>query len=661
MDATRLKKYQSQLQSRMPLIGGWLQGQAVRSLAEDGSAEAIRILESSAGDGENPSLQEQAVASLAALAKNANVAAQEALCRLVTYRDDPDALEIVRDAGYQPHEEMHRALFYFLTEQWDRYEKLDFDRQLLRQAYQAADAQLRKRIASRARAAGRVDWVDVAAGGKQGRRLSLMTPSEWDAAIDVLTAAKRGGDLWRLAQDAPPRMSVRILNRLHGLAWRPPAGPERDSFTELARLAKAWKDLDYSTFLHHRATLEGHTHDVRCLALRSGLLISGSADNTVRLWNTERARPLKTLTGHTGWVNDLAVTPDGALAASAGRDGRVCLWRLPGGRKIKTLRGKGSIFCLAMHPSGQVLAAGGADGIVRLWKLPDGKELAQLKGHEAGISCLAMSPGGDLLASGSGDSTIRLWTVPGGNSIARLAVHRADEGDGVLCLSVSRSGKLLAGGGTDGTIGVWSLPGGRLQKAIKGFGGAIGSLAITPNDRLLAAGGGDRGVRFWRLPGGRSLQPDDRFTGQPGCISISNDGKLLAGTGGGWDLDSTVKIWRLPGRKPVRTLRGHSRRVICLALSPDGRELFSGSGDGTIRIWSAEAARLASLPASKAALTDLNWAQQVLRTEGLEKAERAALELIVALLRRRMRTDILIDEVSPRRIEAGEFDIEIEG
>src|SRR5205807_9127353 len=67
------------------------------------------------------------------------VEAREALCRLVIDRDDAVARAVAVAAGYAPAEAGQRALFYFLTGQWEAYESLDFDRGLLRAVYRAAD------------------------------------------------------------------------------------------------------------------------------------------------------------------------------------------------------------------------------------------------------------------------------------------------------------------------------------------------------------------------------------------------------------------------------------------------------------------------------------------------------------------------------------------
>jgi WD40 repeat protein len=663
MDAFRIEKYRQQLCGPTPWFGGWLQNQALKTLALDGSAEAVRVLADAVVHAEDESLGAAAMESLQQLAAQENVAAQEALCRLVIHHDLPCARKIVLAKGYVPHEEANRALFFFLTERWDEYESLDFDHRLLRRAYDAGDRRLRTRVAAKARQAGRVEWVEVVAGGTQGRRLGAMTEAEWSTAVTVLEARKRWLDLWRLAQEGPPVWSAQILRRLKKARWRA-KDAERAGFAELARLAQKWPDTDFRYQMHHRATLEGHQHEVRCLAISptGKILASGSADRTVRLWSIPGARLLKTLEGHAGWVNCLAISPDGRVLASAGRDSRICLWRLPSGRPLKTLkRHTQTIFCLAVNPKGDILASGSSDRSVRLWSLPTGEELTTLEGHQRGISALATSPDGQMLASGSADGTVRLWGLPAGRLLKTLDGHRGEELDGVLCLAFSPDGELLASGGVDSTVRLWKLPEGWPLKTLKGHSDNVYGLAIGPDGKLLVSGGGDHAVRLWRLPSGRLAKTLEGHVSASSSLLISPDGRLLATAGGGgWSVDHTVRLWSLEQRRLLRVLDGHTRYVGCLAISPEGQTLASGAGDSTIRLWSAELSKLSKLPVGRARLSDLEWVQATLRAAETSDVEKNALEFIAALIRWRRRADILVDEAAPRVIELGEFDIEIE-
>ena len=69
------------------------------------------------------------------------------------------------------------------------------------------------------------------------------------------------------------------------------------------------------------------------------LLITASADDTVREWNEENGAAVRTLTGHTDYVYALAVSPDGALIASGSFNSEIKVWKTADGKLVKAFLG----------------------------------------------------------------------------------------------------------------------------------------------------------------------------------------------------------------------------------------------------------------------------------------------------------------------------------
>jgi WD40 repeat protein len=664
MDPSQLQKCRERLNNQWPFIGPWIRRQAVQNLQEDGTLEAVQTLAGVLWRNGDTDLRGSALAALRTLARRNNEAAREALCRFVIHHEHPILLQEIVNFGYVPQEESVRAAFFFLTEQWEKYDCLDFDHSLLRAVYEAGNEKLRRRIAAVARDAGRLEWVGIVSGGRQGRRLASMTDAEWRAALNVLHDNERWEEIWRLALEAPPRWSAPMLRRLKTMHWKP-SESDREDFQELTRLAAAWPNDDFRPFLETHCTLRGHSADVRCLAFHpdNRLLATGSGDRTIRLWTLPDGGLQNTLQGHRSQVNCLAVSPDGRVLASGGWDSFAWLWRLPSAQTAVKLDGHSDrVLCLAITPDSELLATGSADCAIQLWRLPEGRNFKMLEGHSSGILELAVSPDGRLLASAGGDSTVGLWSLPDGKSLATLRGHRDGEMDAVLCLAISPDGKLLATGGTDWVIHLWSLPGAQHLQTLEGHFGQVSCLAFSRDSKVLASGGGDNTIRFWHLPEGRLRETLDAHSGEVTRLVVTGDGSLLASTSGdGISHDHSVRLWDLSTHKWLKTLDGHTRCVSCLAASADGQWLASGSGDGTIRLWTSELVRLSRSPVRQTMLTDLSWVQRALRKTGKSEPEIAALTFMDALFRRKHRHDVEIGEGSPCVIGAGEFDIEIEG
>lgn len=94
---------------------------------------------------------------------------------------------------------------------------------------------------------------------------------------------------------------------------------------------------------------EGHTHSILSVAFSpdSRLLVSASADCSVRIWETATGATLRTLRGHTGPVRSVAVSPDSRLIASASRDCTVRLWDLQSGHQRAGFGAHGDVTSVA--------------------------------------------------------------------------------------------------------------------------------------------------------------------------------------------------------------------------------------------------------------------------------------------------------------------------
>ena len=66
------------------------------------------------------------------------------------------------------------------------------------------------------------------------------------------------------------------------------------------------------------------------------LVVSGSDDNTVKIWDAAMGEAKQTLTGHGGSVWSVVFSPDGKLVASGSRDNTVKIWDAATGEAKQT-------------------------------------------------------------------------------------------------------------------------------------------------------------------------------------------------------------------------------------------------------------------------------------------------------------------------------------
>lgn len=526
-----------------------------------------------------------------------------------------------------PRDRVARAQFYFLNEQWDRCAALDLGHNLLYEAYQKADAQLRQRMDEIARSQNCPQWIAAIVVTKQSYSVGH-SDEEWENWITTLTKGKQWEEIWKIARIAPARWSARLLRKLKLYSWIPPEGSEREDFRNLLKLAAAcrWgEDLPEGPC----KILEGHKGSITGLAILPDgqQLISGSVNDNVRRWNLPDGKALEKCGRHTYHANNFAMSPDGKILATANSDsysGCIQLSNLPSGRPIdKRLRSHDNrVSCLAFSPDGQVLASGAADNRVHLWHMPDGSLFQTLEGHEGTIRCLAFSPDGQFLATGSMDKTIRLWSVLDGK------LHHILQGspDKINYLVISPDSQILASGHDDETLMLWRIQDGTLLKTLKGHFFWLSDLAMSQDGKLLISGSADGTIRLWRLPDGRLINTLKGHISQVYRLSISPDGQLLASAG----LDRMVILWSLPDGQLRHTLKGR-KAAVCLTFSPDGRLLVSGEASGTIRVWELFSPSFPNIPPGQIHQDQLNWIEYALHHIQLTDIEKNWLKFLQGL------------------------------
>ncbi len=289
---------------------------------------------------------------------------------------------------------------------------------------------------------------------------------------------------------------------------------------------------------NERSTFKGHGDYVSSVIFSPDgqTLASGSADKTVKLWDTKTGKELVTFKGHGDRVSSLAFSPDGRTLASGSLDKTVKLWDAKTGQELVTLKGHGDhVYSVAFSPDGRTLASGGLDTTVKLWDTKTWQELTTLKGHGGHVSSAAFSPDGRTLASGSEDDTLKLWDTKTGRELATLKGHEGN----VYSVAFSPDGRTLASGSADKTVRLWEVKTARELASLKGHGLYVLSVIFSPDGRTLASGG----------------------------------------------LDKMVKLWDAKTGQELATFKGHRSTVHSVAFSPDGRTLASGSADGTVKLW----------------------------------------------------------------------------
>ncbi|KAF8317500.1 WD40-repeat-containing domain protein [Cantharellus anzutake] len=376
---------------------------------------------------------------------------------------------------------------------------------------------------------------------------------------------------------------------------------------------RPWKEV-YSerekVWRHFAWTLKGHTNGVMCLQYSETLnhpnfpiLMTGSFDRTVRIWDVETGREIGCLRGHQRAIRALQFDEVKLITGSMDKTLKIWNWRT--GECIRTLEGHGEgVTCLTFD--NDVLVSGSVNATVRIWDFrTEGSHT--FHGHRDWINAVVLWDGksaptpGDqcdvpdidskkLLFSASDDRTIRLWDLSTGECIREFTGHMAQ----VQCIKLAYVDD--DGGSESGSISSLHL-GPPVTRPVTHWeeraaahlneGGSASPTSTTVGEHIsprkrgpyavLMSGSLDNTMKMWDIESATCLKT--YFGHTEGLWAVDVDRRHLVSA----SHDRTIKIWDRKEALCKHTLVGHQAAVTCLKLTDD--KIFSGSDDGDIRIW----------------------------------------------------------------------------
>jgi hypothetical protein len=289
----------------------------------------------------------------------------------------------------------------------------------------------------------------------------------------------------------------------------------------------------------------------------------------------------KVLRGHGGDVNAIVFSPNGELLASASNDNTVKLWNVQTGKELRTFQeAQDDVLTVAFNPNGDQLAAGGNEQTIKLWNLNTNVNPQILTGHEGIIHSLTFSPDGRTLVSGSWDKTIRLWALDSASELEQI-----QNDDSIYSVAFSPDGQLIACGSFNETITIWEANTGTLLRTLQGHGmRTVYAVAFHPNSHQIVSGDLSNNVRIWDTHTGDSifiLKGPPKIFGGIVTVTYHPNGRVIASGHG-----DKIKLWNATTGEELQTLGGgEESEVRTVAFSPDGQILASGYDDNTIKLW----------------------------------------------------------------------------
>ena len=284
----------------------------------------------------------------------------------------------------------------------------------------------------------------------------------------------------------------------------------------------------------HIAVLSGHSDWVYSVAFSSDgtLLVSGSRDTTVKLWDVQTGGIVKTFSGHNRVVRSVSILAEAAIIASGSVDGTIQLWNIQTGECQSVIRQQGKVYHVSFSPMEPYHLISRSGSKVRRWNM-NGSQI----GRTADSSGIALSLDGTKFALfNQGIMTVQ-------NSRTEAIMTKFHIPHGLITYCFSPDSKLVTAN-TSGTIHIWDITNSDPHpiEALKGHANHIRALGLSSPSSLISASQ-DGSVKFWQIGTSSINQPETDSTPHPSdeieSITLQANAGIIVTSG----RDGAVRIW----------------------------------------------------------------------------------------------------------------------
>ncbi len=289
------------------------------------------------------------------------------------------------------------------------------------------------------------------------------------------------------------------------------------------------------------------------------------------------ADPTASLDGHTGEVNDIAFSPDGRTLVTGGADDTVRLWDVTTNRQLAEWDTGGDVDDVTFNADGSLIASVSDAHDVVVWDA--GRRVRSDSFTVDDASAVAFSPDGTLLAI-SRSTSVLLWDL----SRSALVGDPLSQTELITAMAFSPDGTLVVA--ADRSVFGWNFVSGERTGLVVRTAGYPSDIAFAGDDSTMAVADGTGTVVLWDLEGGRRTgeltTEDDSLVDS---VVFARDGVL--GTDGYHFLaeqGTYLRRWDVSGRRELTEVAVPEDST-GFALSPDGRTLVTAEKTGRVLLY----------------------------------------------------------------------------
>jgi WD40 repeat protein/DNA-binding SARP family transcriptional activator len=356
-------------------------------------------------------------------------------------------------------------------------------------------------------------------------------------------------------------------------------------------------DLRTGTILR---TNTGHSRGILNLAITSdgSRAVTTGVDETIRVWDLQGGQVVRRFTGARAGLGDVSLSPDGRTTLVGFADGTAALYDVETGEEIRRFVQDQTITTVTFSPDGRKALIGtgtpggeeAESGHIILWDVETGDEIRRFEGQPYDVVAVDFSPDGRLAVSAGTGAVAILWDVETGAEVRRFEDYWVDSPWDIETyedVAFSPDGQQIFASHASqvyeshrsGVIIGWDVESGEQIQQLVGHSAAAFSMMFSNDGQRLVSGGTDSQLLLWDIGTGNILRRFATHSGGLGQVRFSPDETLLLGG----SLSGINSLWQVDTGEEIRRYGGGL--VKSPNFTPDGRHAVVGYLDGAVELW----------------------------------------------------------------------------
>ena len=331
---------------------------------------------------------------------------------------------------------------------------------------------------------------------------------------------------------------------------------------------------------------QGHLSQVLCSAVSAdgNYIATGSADNSVKLWNAQNGKEIRSFKHHSGSVFSVSFTNDGNYLLSASADNHAILVDVRTGEVIHRLaHGKIKLEKAVFSANDKFILTSSNRNDLFLWDANTGKLKRRYdKSFSADISEYTMNASGNRILSAGDYSGFYTNTISSGDSIMF-------EFDKPYSMSFSPNGEFVVAGSNKLFAGIFDARTGKELFRLNGTSGAGCDgcktiVAISNDNKLVATAGRRADFIIWNAEKGTSIKTlETDLKDYVQYLFFSPNGKYVA-----MSTNKSVFVYEVKSGKLKFTWSSSLLSYYEPVFSPNDANIITPGDNNTAYVWDIE-------------------------------------------------------------------------